>query len=395
MHKIAMLGAGFIGTFYANTIQRSRSRDKISVVYNRTLETAREFAETFDVPRWTSDIDEAINDPEVDLVVVALPNFLHKDVIIKAAKAGKGVLCTKPLCRTGDEARETLEAVEKAGVFHGYLEDLVYTPKTLKALEYVHKGALGRILWARSRETHPGPHSPHFFDKEKAGGGALIDMGCHCTEICRSFIGKDVRPVEALGHIDTLVHPIAAEDFALGLVRFENGAIGQIESSWTFRGGMDLRDEVSGTEGTIWLNHWLRTGFEVFTAGGGTGYVAEKMESDKGWLFPVGNEEDSLGYVEMFNDMFDSYEKMEEPTETFYDGYIVNCILDAIYKSGKTGKWEPIKIEDWRGGKYEKVKTTKDYDEEHILIKDEIMPDGKHKFILQHKETGRVSQIIK
>jgi predicted dehydrogenase len=395
MHKIAMLGAGFIGTFYTNTIQRSRSEDRISLVYNRTPETAREFAKTFDIPRWTSDADEAINDPEIDLVIVALPNFLHKEFVIKAANAGKGVLCTKPLGRTGEEAREILDAVEKAGVFHGYLEDLVYNPKTLKALDFVHKGTLGRILWARSRETHPGPHSPHFFDKEKAGGGALIDMGCHCAEICRSFIGKDVRPVEALGHIDTLVHPIAAEDFSIGLVRFENGAVAQIEAAWTFRGGMDLRDEISGTEGTIWLNHWLRTGFEVFTSGGGQGYVAEKMESDKGWLFPVGNEEDALGYIEMFNDMFDAYEKNEAPTETFYDGYVVNCVLDAIYKSGKTGQWEPVEIEDWRGGKHEKVKTTKDYDDEHILIKDEIMPDGKHKFILQHKETGRVSQIVK
>ena len=123
--------------------------------------------------------------------------------------------------------------------------------------------------------------------------------------------------------------------------------------------------------------------------------MAEKSEADKGWLFPVGNEEDALGYVEMFNDMFDSMEENEEPTETFYDGYIINCILDALYKSGGTGKWEPVKIEDWRGGHYEKVKTTKDYDEKHILIKDEIMPDGTHKYILQDKETGRVSQIIK
>lgn len=395
MHKITMIGAGFIGAFYTNTIQRSRSKDVVTVVYNRTPETAKEFAEKFNIPRWTSDMDEAINDPETDLVVVALPNFLHKEAILKAAKAGKGVVCTKPLGRNSEEAKEILEAVEKAGVFNGYLEDLVYNPKTLKALEYVHQGALGRILWARSRETHPGPHSPHFFDKEKAGGGALIDMGCHCAEICRSFIGKDVRPVEALAHIDTLVHPIAAEDFAIGLVRFENGAVAQIEASWTFRGGMDLRDEVSGTEGTIWLNHWLRTGFEVFTAGGAEGYVAEKSESEKGWLFPVGNEEDALGYVEMFNDMFDSMEESKEPTETFYDGYIVNCILDALYKSGGTGQWEPVKIDDWRGGHYEKVKTTKDYDEKHILIKDEIMPDGTHKYILQDKETGRVTQILK
>ena len=68
-------------------------------------------------------------------------------------------------------------------------------------------------------------------------------------------------------HTDTLVHPIADEDNAVALIRFESGAIGQFEVSWTFRGGMDLRDEVAGTHGTIWLNHFLRTGFEMFTAG--------------------------------------------------------------------------------------------------------------------------------
>ena len=395
MHKICMLGGGFIGRFYAQTIQRSRSKDVVACVYNRTLETAEVFAKTFSVPRWTDDMDEAINDPGTDVVVVALPNFQHKEAIIKAAEAGKAVLCTKPLALTGEEAKQILESVEKAGVFHGHLENLVYTPKALKARDYIESGSLGRIMWARAREAHPGPHASWFFDKQLAGGGALIDMGCHCIEICRHFIGRDVRPVEVMAHLDTLVHPIAAEDFAIGLIRFENGAIGQIEAGWNFRGGMDLRDEVSGTEGTIWINNWLRTGIEIFTTGTAGGYVSEKSEAEKGWLFPVGNEEDSLGYIEMFNDMFDSIDARKQPDETFYDGYIVNAIMDAMYESSETGKWEPIQIDDWRGGQYSKVKTTKDYDSEHILIKEEVMPDGTHRYIIQNKETGRVSQVEK
>lgn len=394
MNKISLLGAGFIGMFYTLTINRSRSKDTVTVVYNRTPERAKEFADKYSVPRWTGDLEEAINDPETNIVVIGLPNHEHKEAAIKAAEAGKAILCTKPLARSGQEAKEILDAVEHNGVFHGYLEDLVYTPKTLKALAAVKDGAIGRVLWTRSRETHPGPHSPWFLDKELAGGGAMIDMGCHCVEICRSFIGKDVRPVQALAHMDTLVHPITAEDFSIGLVRFQNGAIGQVESSWTFRGGMDLRDEVSGTEGTIWLNHWLRTGFEMFSSGGGQGYVAEKAEFETGWLFPVGNEEDSLGYVEMFNDMFDSFDNKKKPTEDFYDGYVVNCIIDALYKSAQSNSWEPVEIEDWRGGIHEKIITTTDYDEEHVIIKEEMMPDGKLKVLLQHKVTGKITQII-
>ena len=110
-------------------------------------------------------------------------------------------------------------------------------------------------------------------------------------------MGKENRPLEVMCWAATQVHPIEAEDNAIGLIRYESGAVGQFEVSWTFRGGMDLRDEVAGTEGTIWLNHWLRTGFEMFTAVGQGGYVAEKAEGETGWLFPVGDEVGELGYV--------------------------------------------------------------------------------------------------
>ena len=263
------------------------------------------------LPTWK----KPFNDPETNAVVIGLPNHLHLECVRLAARAGKAVLCTKPLGRTAKEAREMLAIVEDAGVFHGYLEDLVYTPKTLKSIDSVRAGALGDVLWVRSRETHPGPHSAWFWDIEQAGGGAIIDMGCHCIEITRSFVGKDNRPVEVLCTADTLVHPIDAEDQAIGLIKYESGAIGQFEVSWAFRGGMDLRDEVAGTEGTIMLNHWLRTGFEMFTAGGSGNYVAEKLESDTGWLFPVGDEPHALGYVHMFTDMFDALDHNRPPAK--------------------------------------------------------------------------------
>jgi len=395
MSKLTMLGTGLIGTFYTMTLHRSRSRDRVGVVYSRTPERAKAFAEEWDIPEWTTDMEEAIRHPETEAVVIGVPNHLHEEAAVLAAKAGKAVLCTKPLARTAEEAKRMLDAVEEAGVFHGYLEDLVYTPKTLKALNSVKNGALGKILWVRSRETHGGPHSDWFWDKNKAGGGAIVDMGCHCIEIARSFIGKDVRPVEVMCWADTQVHPIDAEDHAVGLVRYANGAIGQFEVSWAFRGGMDLRDEVAGTEGTVWLNHWLRTGFEMFTATGEAGYVSEKTETDQGWLFPVGDEVDSLGYVEMFNDMLDSLDSGETPTEDFYDGYVVNAIVDAAYRSAESKQWEPVELEDWRGlEEVEQEERLTEYDEAHYLVKEETMPDGRTKLILKEKDSGEIVQKV-
>jgi predicted dehydrogenase len=381
--------------FYTMTLHGLRSRDRVSVVYSRTQQRARQFAQDWNIRDWTTDMEEAINHPDTDVVVIGLPNNLHEVAVLAAAKAGKAVLCTKPLGRNASEAKRMLDAVDEAGVFAGYLEDLAYTPKTLKAVRSTRNGALGKVLWARSRETHPGPHSDWFWNKEISGGGAIVDLGCHCVEISRNFIGKDVRPLEVMCWADTQVHPIEAEDSAVGLVKYASGAIGQFEVSWTFRGGMDLRDEVSGTEGTIWLNHWLRTGHEMFTAEGERGYVAEKAESETGWLFPVGDEAGGLGYVEMFTYMLDALDEGRQPMETFYDGYVVNAIMDAAYRSAESKQWETVTLDVWRGSdEMDAGVQMAEYDADHFLIKQEKMPDGKTKLILKQKKSGNIVQKV-
>jgi predicted dehydrogenase len=396
MAKVAMLGAGFIGDFYTFSIHGQRNRDQVHVIYSRDEARGKAFAKKHGISKWTTSMKDAVNDPEVDVVMIGLPNNLHLEAVKLAAEAKKAVFCTKPLGRNADEAKKMLEMVEKAGVTHGYMEDLVYTPKTLKALKSVEMGAVGDVIWARSRETHPGPHSDWFWTKDISGGGVLLDMGCHCIEISRNYIGKDIRPVEVMCWTDTLVKPIEAEDNALGWVKYENGAIGQFEVSWSFRGGMDLRDEVMGTEGTIWVNNFLRTGFEMFTAGGKKGYVAEKAETEKGWLFPVGDEVVELGYTDMLTDMFNAFERGEQPKETFYDGYIVNEIMDACYRSAKSRKWEPVRLNVWRGKeKTERINALRDYDQDHLLVKEETMPDGTKKVILKNKKTGKITQKTK
>src|SRR3954463_470080 len=321
-----MLGTGLIGLFYTEALHAGRSRDRVHVAYSRSQERADAFAGKYGIPVATTGLEEAIAHPETDVVVVGLPNHRHEEAVALCAQHGKAVLCTKPLGRDTAEAKRILDIVESAGIFGGYLEDLVYSPKTLKTIEAVRAGQVGKVTWARARETHSGPHSAWFMDSSLAGGGAIIDLGCHCIEIVRSFVGKGNRPLEVSCWMDTLVHPIEAEDNAVALIKFESGAIGQIEVSWTFRGGMDVRDEVTGTEGTIWTNHSLRTGFEMFTSGAGSAYVAEKAESASGWLFPLGDEFGEYGYLDMFADMFEALDGGREPMETFYDGYVVSSV---------------------------------------------------------------------
>ena len=394
-HSVTMLGAGLIGDFYTRTLHAQRSRDRVGVIYSRQPQRAAAFASRWGIPHGVTDMRRAIEHPDTDVVVVALPNHLHEEAVTCAARAGKAVLCTKPLGRTADEAWRMLQVVEQAGVFAGYLEDLCYTPKTLKAIRSVEEGAVGQVTWVRAREAHPGPHAAWFWDHRLTGGGAIVDLGCHCIEIIRNFVGKGNRPVEVMCWADTLVHPVEAEDNAIVLVRFESGAMGQLEVSWTFRGGMDLRDEVSGTHGTIWLNHFLRTGYEMFTAARREGYVAEKAESSEGWLFPVGDEVTELGYVDMFTDMVDSMEAGRTPRETFYDGVIVNAVMEAAYRSAKSRQWETVDLPEWRGGRAARIDVAPEMFEGQFVIKREVLPDGRAKLILRNPATGDFSERIR
>ena len=129
----------------------------------------------------------------------------------------------------------------------------------------------------------------------------------------------------------------------------------------------------------------------MFTTGKGADYVAEKAESNTGWLFPVGDELNELGYNHMFMDMFNALEQGRQPKETFYDGYVVNAILDASYRSAKTKQWEQVKLDIWRG----KEDVTKhshlvEYDADHYLVKEEVTHYGAKKLILKNKQSGKI-----
>ena len=94
--------------------------------------------------------------------------------------------------------------------------------------------------------------------------------------------------------------------------------------------------------------------------------------------------------------MFNAFENKTEPKETFYDGYIINEIMDACYPPAKSKKWEPVRLKIWRGKeKTERINAIRTFDKDHLLIKEETMPDGTVKLILKNKHTGRISQKIK
>ena len=236
-----------------------------------------------------------------------------------------------------------LDAVEQAAVFGGYLEDLVYTPKSLKSIRAVQDGAVGEVTWVRARETHPGPHSAWFWDHRLTGGGAIVDLGCHCIEMGRCFVGKDNRPVEVMCHTDTLVHPIGARQRhrsrALRVGR-HRPVRGQLDVPWRHgparRGRRHARhhlDQPLPAHGPRDVHHrWRRR------------LRRREGRDDRGLALPVGDEVSELGYTDMFSDMFDSIDEGRQPMETLYDGYVVNAIMDACYRSAQSRAWEPVEL---------------------------------------------------
>ncbi len=343
--RIGLLGSGFVSNFYMLGL-RDLSGWEVPVVASPSAEHARRFAEQWKIPEATADIDAVITRKDIDLIVLGVPNHFHKDLAIRCARAGKHVVCTKPLARNRQESREMLAAVEAAGVLHGYAETEVFSPAVMKAREFIERGGIGKVLTIRAREAHSGPHADWFWKKSQSGGGAMLDMGCHTIEAARYFVGKENQIIEVLAWTDRLLHHdrTDAEDNAVLLARFAGGELAHMELSWTARGGLDLRNEVYGTEGVIFTDVTRETPLKVFSRPG-AGYVVEKAEAETGWLFPPVDEAWTYGYREEMRHFIECVAKGQMPRESFADGYVVNCVLDAAYHSAETRRWERVEYD--------------------------------------------------
>jgi predicted dehydrogenase len=339
---IGMLGSGFIGEFHTLGLRYVRDA-RVVANWGAGTDRREAFAARFD-SRALDSIDAVCADPEVDLVVVSLPNHLHLDAVRSAAAHGKGVACTKPLGRNAEEAAEMLRLVRDAGVFHAYLENVVFNAEMIRMREMIESGAIGRLTTFRAREGHSGPHAPHFWDADLAGGGALLDMASHGAEAARSMFGKDVPVRDVFAWGDTLVHGdrTRLEDNAVMLIRFEDGRVATMDVSWSSKGGLESRFEAYGDAGRI-VQDIISSPLRAFIERP-AGYLGEKVDADTGWVYPVPNETYAHGHDAMMADVVDAFREGRAPRETFEDGLIVNTILDAAYRSMRSGHWESVEL---------------------------------------------------
>ena len=337
---VGMLGSGFIGEFHTDGL-RYVPAARVVANWGAGPERREAFAARFG-SRPLATLEAVCADPEVDLVVVSLPNHLHLEAVRAASAHRKAVACTKPLGRNAAEAAEMLRLVTDAGVFHAYLENVVFNAEMIRMREMVESGAIGRLTTFRAREGHSGPHAPHFWDADLAGGGALLDMASHGAEAARAMFGKDVAVRDVFAWGDTLVHRgrTRLEDNAVMLIRFEDGRVATMDVSWSSKGGLESRFEAYGDGGRI-VQDIISSPLRAFIERP-AGYLGEKVDADTGWVYPVPNETYAHGHDAMMADVVNAFRDGRRPQETFEDGLIVNQILDAAYRSIASGHWETL-----------------------------------------------------
>jgi len=313
-----------------------------NVVAVAGIENTLEFAKRWGISKvYHGDdaIEKICRDPDVDVIDIGIPNNLHLQTIVTAAENHKHVICEKPLARNGAEAKKAVDAVERYGVLNFYGENQVFIPQITRAFEFIRSGAIGKLTWIRAREAHSGPHSKWFWDPHLAGGGVLSDMGCHTIEAVRYLTNKE-KLAEVAAWTATLVHTTQGEDNSLVLLRFDSGSLGQCENSWSAKGGIDIRLEIYGSDGAIFIDVTRETGIRLFTAAArSSDYVVEKADVDKGWLFPTWREHETYGYMYELQHFLECLAKGEAPREKFADGLVVNQTMDAAYEASKERKW--------------------------------------------------------
>lgn len=312
-------------------------------------ETAKAAAEKFNVPNVTTDYRKMLAEGELDAVSVATPNAFHVGPTVDALNAGLHVLCEKPLAMNADEGRKMCRAAkDNDKLLMVGLQSRFGGPARFMR-QYIDAGHMGDIYYARAwalrRRGVPGWGV--FIDKEKQGGGPLIDIGVHILDLTLYFMGYP-KPVSAYGKTWDMLgknpdlfnnwgdydrSKYTVEDFAVGLIKFDNGAVVNLESSFMANlDGDPFRTHLFGTKSGATVSPYGENPIELYT------------EQDKQLfnLKPINVprvESSHTAEVQAFVNAILEGKPSPVPGE---NGLILNAIFDALYKSSETGREEMI-----------------------------------------------------
>jgi predicted dehydrogenase len=242
--RVGLIGAGGIAGAHLRGYQQITGQAEVAAVADVDIEHARQRATEAGGARAFTDYGDMLATADLDAVDICLPHHLHADAIIAAARAGKAILCEKPLCLTTGEAKAVRDAVADAGVTLMCAHNQLYLPAVERARQMVADGALGTVYELRTTDsfhhTFNAANMGWRAQRSMIGGGELIDTGYHPTYLLLHLAGSEPTEVTAMLSRHRLEH-MDGEDSARVLVRFASGAVGEIVTSWAY-------DPAPGTE---------------------------------------------------------------------------------------------------------------------------------------------------
>ncbi|AJY73438.1 Gfo/Idh/MocA family protein [Paenibacillus beijingensis] len=222
---------------------------EIAAVWDEDPERGRREAERRGVPYY-AELEELFASDRIDAVIVTTSTSVHHEVMIKAARAGKHIFTEKVVAATAHEAGEIIAAADEANVALTVSLPRLYEGYTRTIQSMLEKGLLGDLTLVRVRLSHNGATAgwlpEHFFNPAESGGGAMIDLGCHPMYLTRLFLGKPARVQAAYGYVTGR----EAEDNAVAVLQYDNGAIGIVEAGFV-NAHSPFSIEVHGKDGTL------------------------------------------------------------------------------------------------------------------------------------------------
>ena len=320
-YGFAVVGLG-MGMEHCRRLSEER-RARLVAVCDIDEERGRRVQAEFDVP-WYRDYGEMLRHPGVDVVVVATPTGMHADFAVAAARAGKHVLCEKPLEVDLRRARRIVRACRAAGVKLQVGFQNRFTAASLRTRHDIRAGRLGRLVFAEML-LHWW-RSPEYFRRggwrgtwRLDGGGAFMNQAVHFVDLLVWFMG---RPVAVVGRTATRLHEIETEDVGMAIVRFENGALATLVATTTAH-------PIEADSTTLCLQG---SAGRVVLAGS---YVLERTEAHLARVQGAGRPPRA---TTLYRDLVDAIERDREPLAGGAGALTSLAVILAIYRSSRTGR---------------------------------------------------------
>lgn len=336
MRNIGIIGCGKIAQVRHIPELAANPDARIIGYYNPTQSRAEQMAAQYGGKVYPA-LADLLADPEIDAVVMSLANQAHAEVTIQALKAGKDVLCEKPMATTIEECEAMVAAAEEAGKVLMIAQNQRLAKAHEKAKLLIEEGAIGKVLTFRTTFGHGGPETwsinpgkgTWFFNKEKAAMGAMADLGIHKTDLIQYLLGEQVVKVSA--EITTLDKTgengelIEVDDNAICIFTMESGIIGTMTASWTYYGQEDNSTILYGTKGIMRIYDNPAYAIQLIAADGScTNLDVEQIQTN--------DNQTKSGMTDLF------VETLEKNLEVAISGKEVLAAMRAIFAAIKSSE---------------------------------------------------------